>query len=140
MTEPQLLTAFDVNPEQIEIVDSKPSVAEFVMTAEDIRKIRSASTAFKELDFVEIKAEDCVELSLTSSGKFNATSNSFTIKKACNPSKNFDILMSLETFMKLPMHDYNVNIKYNEARNDYRILLKSITVQGFKAQVSVKVL
>lgn len=140
MTEPQLLTAFDVNPNQIEIVDSKLTVAEFVMHADDIKKIRSASTAFKELEYVEFKGEDCVEMSLTSSGKFNSTSNSFTIKKACEPSKNFDLMLSLETFTKLPIHDYNVSIKYNEERNDFRILLKSITVQGFKAQVSVKVL
>lgn len=139
MTEPQLLAPFDVDPNQIEKVDEKPTVAEFIMTASDIKKLRAGATAFKELDCIEFKAEDNVEISLSSSGKFAKSSNSYTIKKPCEPSKNFDIIVALETFMKLPLHDYTIYVKYNEARNDYRILLKSITVAGFKMQISVKV-
>ena len=84
MTAPQLLSAFEFKPEQMDIVDSKPSVAEFVLTQDDIKKLRSASAALDELKFIEFKGEDGVEISLSSVGKFNASSNTYTLKKSCH--------------------------------------------------------
>ena len=138
MTAPQLLSAFEFKPEQMDIVDSKPSVAEFVLTQDDIKKLRSASAALDELKFIEFKGEDGVEISLSSVGKFNASSNTYTLKKTCDTHKNFDILISLETFMRIPLHDYTVCVKYNEARDEFRILMKSNNVKSFRLQVTVK--
>ena len=138
MTEPEILSNYVADLDQINKVASFPTVAEFSLTVDDIKKLRTSSIAFKNLELIQISSENEIEISLVSAGKFNKMSNSFTIKKTCNPDKVFNIKMGLETFMRLPLHDYTVNIKYNESRDAYRIMLNSQTVNGFVIQVAVK--
>lgn len=140
MTEPEILSNYVADPAQIDKSMQFPTIAEFSLSVDDIKRLRTSSVAFKDLDLIRISAEDEIEISLTTSGKFTKTSNSYTIRKSCQPQKIFNVKLGLETFMRLPMHDYTVQIKYNETRNAYRILLLSKTVEGFVMQVSVKII
>ena len=136
-----LLEAFDKSPQQFERTQQVPSVATFEMTDEDMKKIKQASSVFKNLSEVLIASKDGdVSVSLTATNKFNARDNSFSLSKTgVNASKEFAIKLPVENFGKLPVSNYTVDIKYNEAKDSYRILMTNKTFEGLQILLSVKV-
>lgn len=133
-----VLSAYEFKQEQFDKTNEFPSVLEMSLTAEDIRKLKSASATFKELDTAVISCDDSVELSLTQIGKFKKSSNSFRIKKTEESTKKFNIGISLETLSKIPQVDYTLIVKYNESRDAYRIILKTDKIEGLSLVISVK--
>jgi hypothetical protein len=133
-----VLSAYEFKQEQFDKTNEFPSVLEMSLTSEDIRKLKSASATFRELDTAVISCDDTVELSLTQIGKFKKSSNSFRIKKNEESTKKFNIGISLETLSKIPQVDYTLIVKYNESRDAYRIILKTDKIEGLSLVVSVK--
>lgn len=133
-----VLSPYEFKQEQFDKTNEFPSVLEMNLTAEDIRKLKSASATFKELDTAVISCDDSVELSLTQIGKFKKSSNSFRIKKTEESTKKFNIGISLETLSKIPQVDYTLIVKYNESRDAYRIILKTDKIEGLSLVISVK--
>lgn len=133
-----VLTPFEFKQEQFDKSNSFPSVLEMTFTAEDIRKLKTASSTFRELDTAVISCDDTVELSLTQVGKFKKSSNSFRIKKSETGNKQFNIGIALETLSKIPQVDYKLCVKYNEPRNAYRIILTTDKIEGLEMIISVK--
>ena len=133
-----VLTPFEYKQEQFDRSNEFPSVLEMTFTAEDIRKLKSASSTFRELDTAVISCDDSVELSLTQVGKFKKSSNSFRIKKSETGNKQFIIGIALETLSKIPQVDYKMSVKYNEPRNAYRIILTTDKIEGLSLIISVK--
>lgn len=133
-----VLSAYEFKQEQFDKTNEFPSVLEMNLTADDIRKLKSASATFKELDTAVISCDETVELSLTQIGKFNKSSNSFRIKKNEESTKKFNVGISLETLSKIPQVDYTLIVKYNESRDAYRIILKTDKIEGLSLVISVK--
>lgn len=133
-----VLSPYEFKQEQFDKTNEFPSVLEMNLTAEDIRKLKSASATFKELDTAVISCDDSVELSLTQIGKFKKSSNSFRIKKTEESTKKFNVGISLETLSKIPQVDYTLIVKYNESRDAYRIILKTDKIEGLSLVISVK--
>ena len=138
-TTPSLMADFDYPVSQFERTHAIPSVAEFTLSASDIRRIKQAGSSFKDLNSINFKGDDSVTVSLTSTGRFNQSSNCFAINKDVSSNKNFDLYVKLETFSKLPVLDYNVKIKYNEAKDAFRILFET-SIDGFEMIVSTEVI
>lgn len=138
-----LMETYDKSPEQFEKTEMVPSVAEFDLNPEDIKNIKQASGVFKDLSEVLFTSkDDVVNISLAATNKFNAKSNKFNITKnssACKTSKEFEIKIPVENFKMIPMSAYAVEVKYNAARDSYRILMSSKTLENFKILLTVKI-
>lgn len=108
--------------------------------AQLIKKLKSAASSFKELNAITIKGDESISISLTQVGKFSQSSNSFEIVKGdFSSEKNFSKDISIETFGKIPVIDYTVKVKYNEAKDAYRFLFVADNIPGFELFVSTNV-
>ena len=135
-----LMDAYDKDPAQFEKTEMAPSVATFDLTDEDIKNIKSASSVFKDLSEVIFKSQDGdMRISLGATNKFNAKSNTYSILKSANTSKEFEVKIPVENFKSLPVSNYTMDVKYNSSRDSYRILMTNKSLDGFKIIMSVKV-
>lgn len=135
-----LMDSYNKDAVQFEKTQEVPDVATFVLTTEDIKNIKSASGVFKDLSEVLITSQDGeVQISLGATNKFNAKSNKFSISKPTQATKEFEIKIPIDNFKMLPSSEYNLHVKYNSARDSYRILMQSTTLNGFMILMSVKV-
>lgn len=135
-----LMDAYDKGAEQFEKTEQVPGVATFDLSTGDIKNIKSATGVFKDLSEVLFTSKDGdVMVSLGATNKFNAKSNTFSVTRQASTTKEFEIKIPVENFKMLPVSDYLVEVKYNSARDSYRILLKNKSLDGFKVIMSVKV-
>jgi hypothetical protein len=135
-----LMDAYDKSADQFEKTEQVPSVATFDLSTGDIKNIKSATGVFKDLSEVLFTSKDGdVMVSLGATNKFNAKSNTFSVTRSASTTKEFEIKIPVENFKMLPVSDYLVEVKYNSARDSYRILLKNKSLDGFKVIMSVKV-
>ena len=135
-----LMDAYNKEPEQFAKTESVPSVATFDLTVDDIKNVKSATGVFKDLSEVLFTSQDGdMKISLGATNKFNAKSHTFSVSKTANTSKEFEIKIPVDNFKVLPVSDYTVDVKYNSARDSYRILMSNKSLDGFKVLMSVKV-
>jgi hypothetical protein len=135
-----LMDAYNKPPEQFAKTEEVPNVASFDLTVSDIKNLKSATGVFKELSEVIFKSQDGdMILSLGATNKFNAKSNTFSVSKTAQTSKEFEIKIPVENFKMLPISDYLVEVKYNSQRDSYRLLLTNQSLEGCKILMSVKV-
>ena len=133
-----LMEGYDISPEQFQKTEEVPTVCSIDLTVDDIKKLKSATGVFKDLSEIIIKCQDSeVSMSLGATNKFNARDNSYKIKKDSKSSKDFEIKIPVENFKKIPESEYTFEVKYNEARDAYRILLKNKSLSGLKLIMSV---
>lgn len=135
-----LMDAYDISPEQFAKTEQAPSVAEFTLTGEDIKSLKSASGVFKDLSEVILNSRDGdAVVSLGATNKFNARSDTYSVtKRDVGASKEFTIKLPVDNFKMIPVSDYDIQIKYNSARDSYRVLLSNKSLEGFKILMSVK--
>lgn len=135
-----LMDAYNKQPDQFDKTEAVPSVATFDITLEDIKNLKTATGVFKDLSEVIFKSQDGdMKISLGATNKFNAKSNSFSVSKQANTNKEFEIKIPVDNFKMLPASEYTVDVKYNSARDSYRILMTNKSLEGFKVLMSVKV-
>jgi len=133
-----LMEGYDISPEQFQKTEEVPTVCSIDLTVDDIKKLKSATGVFKDLSEIIIKCQDSeVSMSLGATNKFNARDNSYKIKKDSKSSKDFEIKIPVENFKKIPESEYTFEVKYNEARDAYRILMKNKSLSGLKLIMSV---
>ena len=133
-----LMEGYDISPEQFQKTEEVPTVCSIDLTVDDIKKLKSATGVFKDLSEIIIKCQDSeVSMSLGATNKFNARDNSYKIKKDSKSSKDFEIKIPVENFKKIPESEYIFEVKYNEARDAYRILMKNKSLSGLKLIMSV---
>jgi hypothetical protein len=134
-----LMDAYDKAPIQFEKTEEVPSVGTFDLSVKDLKDLKSASGVFKDLSEIIFTSKDGdINISLGATNRFNAKSNTFSVNKQAETTKEFEVKIPVENFRMLPMSDYTVHIKYNSARNSYRILMCSKSLEGFKILLSVK--
>lgn len=135
-----LMDAYDKDSSQFTKTDEVPSVATFDLLVDDIKNLKAATGVFKDLSEIIFKSQDGdVNVSLGATNKFNAKSNTFSVTKDSTASKEFEIKIPVENFKMLPLSEYQVDVKFNSARNSYRIMLKNKTLDSFQVLMSVKV-
>ena len=128
-----LMEGYDISPEQFQKTEEVPTVCSIDLTVDDIKKLKSATGVFKDLSEIIIKCQDSeVSMSLGATNKFNARDNSYKIKKDSKSSKDFEIKIPVENFKKIPESEYTFEVKYNEARDAYRILKKNKALSELK--------
>lgn len=133
-----LMEAYDISPEQFQKTEEVPTVCSIELTVEDIKNLKAATGVFKDLSEIIVKCQDSeVSISLGATNKFNARDNSYKIKKSSNSTKDFEIKIPVENFKKIPESEYSFEVKYNEARDAYRILMKNKALSGLKMILSV---
>jgi hypothetical protein len=116
-----------------------PTVCEFILSKENLRNLRQASGIFKDLDEYLFETTDSgLKISLASTNSFNAKSNTYNINAIAKSSKEVSIKLPVGNLNMIPVGDYKVEIKYNSARNAYRLLLKSTDLENFKILLSLK--
>jgi len=135
-----LMDAYNKDSEQFDKTAEVPSVATFDINIDDIKNIKSATGVFKDLSEVLFTSQDGdITISLGATNKFNAKSNKFSVTKSAQTSKEFEIKIPVENFKMLPSSEYTIDVKYNSARDSYRILMSNKSLDGFKILMSVKV-
>ena len=135
-----LMDAYNKPPEQFAKTEEVPSVASFDLNVDDIKNLKAATGVFKDLSEVLFVSQDGdMKVSLGATNKFNAKSNTFSVTKGAQTSKEFEIKIPVDNFKMLPVSDYTVEVKYNSARDSYRILMLNKSLEGFKVLMSVKV-
>ena len=112
----------------IERIEVFPSVATFTLTKDDVKLIKSAAGVFKTLNDVVFEASDKMVIKLDNTNSFNAKSNTFAIKKESEITQSFKVTIPSENFITLPLSDYTVEVKYNESKQAYRIIMKSTEI------------
>lgn len=126
-----LMDDFDKDPTQFTKTREVPNVADFNLTIEDIKTIRQASGVFKQLDDIIISCVDGdVSVSLGATSKFNARSNTFSKVYEGTGTKDFSIAIPVDNFKSIPLSEYKFMVKYNSARDAYRVLLDCTTMGG----------
>lgn len=120
--------------------EAVPTVCSFVLSKDNLKNFKSASGIFKDLDEIIFQTTDVgVNLSLGSTGKFNSKSNTYSINILAKTENQFNIKIPVANFNTIPIGDYTVEVKYNSAKNAYRLLLKSQDLENFKILLSLKV-
>ncbi len=133
-----LMQSHDISPEQFDKTEQVPTVCSIGLTVDDIKKLKSATSVFKDLSEIIFRSRDNeVTMSLGATNKFNARDNSYSITKDTQPSKEFEVKIPVENFKKIPESDYTLEIKYNESRDAYRLFLKNKTLKGLKIIMSI---
>lgn len=135
-----LMSAYDKSPDQFSKTEEVPSVATFDLTVDDIKRLKSATGVFKDLSEIIFTSQDGdMKVSLGATNKFNAKSNTYSVTKSANTTKEFEVKIPVDNFKMLPQTEYQIEIKYNSARDSYRLLLISKTITDFKILMTVKV-
>lgn len=133
-----LMQPYDINPDQFDKTEQVPTVCSIDLTVDDIKKLKSATSVFKDLSEIIFRSRDNeVLLCLGNTNKFNARDNSYSITKDSKSSKEFEVKIPVDNFKRIPESEYTLEIKYNEARDAYRLLLKNKTLPGLKIIMSV---
>lgn len=136
---PVLMSQYNKDAVQFERTEDVPDVAVFDLSTEDFKAINKASGVFKDLEEVIIRGQDGdAVILLGNTSSFNARSNTYSIDKPGTSSKEFEIKIPIQNFKMLPVSDYDFYVKYNEARDAYRIYLSNKDID-LKIIMSVKV-
>lgn len=128
-TQISLLSDYDKGEKVFTVTEAVPTVCSFTLTSEDMKKIKSASSVFKELTDIVIESIDGVTIvSLGAGTSFNTKSSSFSVEMESETTKEFKLHINAQNFNNLPNSDYEVMVKYNSAKNAYRVLLNSTDI------------
>jgi archaellin len=112
------------NYKVIESTKKVNTIYDFELTKEMLTKITKAVSVFPDFDIVSVRTDnDKVVLSLKSYNKFNTNSNSFEIILEGDSDQDFEINIPVSSFTKLPKVDYTFEVKYNEEKDAYRVIL-----------------
>lgn len=143
VSNPALMSTFDKSTEQFDRTEQTNSVAEFILTADNIKKIRTASSLFGYADSVSFISKDSelkVKVGSEDSMNSSTSSDSLVLDTTTDVlTKEFKVSIPLENFNMLPVATYKVFIKYNSVKNKYRVLMKNQDTEGIRIILAVKI-
>jgi archaellin len=122
-----LLKMYDKDYSIIEKTAQANTVCTFNLGSELIKNLKNASSVFKSLEDVIFQSQDGdLNITLGSLEKYNTSSNTYKTSIASESTKEFKISLPVDNFKKLPEADYVVEVKFNESKNAYRMILSHI--------------
>jgi hypothetical protein len=122
------LEDIQVKPSVIESTVKVPSILEFNFGSAAIGKLKRASATFKTFDTAFIVKEgDDIQIKMGTKDSFSKSNNSFSMKIEADvdAGKDFEVALPLESLLKIPSMDFTLAVKYNEARDAYRVVLEN---------------
>lgn len=135
-----LLEQYNIDGSQIERTKQCDTIATFTLNTTDIDKFKKASSALKNLTDLVFESKDGkLTMYLANTAIINSKSNTYSLDKTAQTSKEFCVTLLMADFAKIPVTEYDVEIKYNAnaKRNNYRMLLKSKTLENFEIVVCI---
>ena len=130
---PEAISSYDAQESQFDLTANIPSVLEFDLTADIIKKLKAGASSFSELNTVLFEGGDNPNISLVQTeSREGMSSNTIKINIHEEAKKNFKMGISIITLGRLPLGNYRVSVKYNEAKDKYRIYLESKDIEGFR--------
>ena len=132
-----MLIDYDKSPTVFDGTRNADSVAIFKLSKDDMKKIKSATGVFKTLTDLNIQSQDSeLTLQLALNSSFNVTSSSFSVRLPGDLTIEFKTSIPVANFMKIPLSNYDVFIKYNPAAGKYRIFMQSTEIAGVEIIMS----
>jgi hypothetical protein len=125
---PSTLEDFTANPDIIESTSKAPSILEVPIDADLFTKIKKGASVFKNLlDLFVISEGDKVYLKTGNKETYTSASNSYThyLEPNLNTGKDFQLVFPIENFLNLPQMDFTMKVKYNETRDEYRLMFEN---------------
>jgi hypothetical protein len=103
----------------------------FTLNKDLIDTIRKAVSVFKNADTLFItKKGNSLELVVSVNETFDALSNDFsTTIEFEGESDDFEIKVPVKSVLKIPAVEYNVEVKYNEDKDAYRLYLSNSIIE-----------
>lgn len=130
---PEAIASYDAQESQFDLTANIPSVLEFDLTMDIIKKLKAGASSFSELNTVLFEGGDNPNISLVQTeSREGMSSNTIKINIHEEAKKNFKTGISIITLGRLPLGNYRVSVKYNEAKDKYRIYLESKDIEGFR--------
>lgn len=121
-----VMSSFNQKSSIIESLENYPSISEVSITADTMKQIKTAAGIFSELNVVTIEGKNGdTNVYLDAHNRFNSSNNSFLKEFLNTSSKDFKLKINVDNFMKIPVEDYTLKIKYNSEKDAYRILFES---------------
>jgi len=115
------------------------TVVEFELTSENFSKLKKASDVFKNLeDFIITTSKDTVKIEIGESNKKIKNSNSYSLNINAEVSKKCDINIAVKNMKIIPTGNYLVQIKYNEERDAYRVLMTSKDIDSLEFIIALQ--
>ncbi len=122
------LEDIQVKPSVIDSTVKVNSILEFNFGSSAISKLKRASATFKTFDSLFIvKDKNGVHLKMGTKDSFSKSNNSFSMKidPDVDTGKDFEVVLPLESILKIPNMDFTLKVKYNQERDAYRVVLEN---------------
>lgn len=122
------LEGVNVPPETFTTSLAIASESEFKLTTDILTKIKKATAVFKNFDTLWVVNDtNGTQIKLGTQNSFAKNSNAFQVKidPSIKSEKEYSLAIPVENILKVPNSEYNVLIKYNEARDVYRLMLQN---------------
>lgn len=125
-SDPSTLEDVQINPKVIDSTLAIDTVLSFPFGTELINKIKKSAGVFKTFDTVFlINTPNGTEMKVGAKDSFSKSNNSFAVSmdSDINVNKEFELAIPLDGLLKIPPMDYELHVKYNEAKDAYRVVL-----------------
>lgn len=133
LSDPDLMRNFKVPSDFFTKVNSAPVVAEFDLDTNTLKKIRTSLGVFKTANCISFNSEDNeLFVKVETYTRFDANSNTFSVKFDGNPEKEFKIKLSTANFSLLPICNYKVKVIYSSNNDTYTIHMSSSDIPDFE--------
>jgi hypothetical protein len=127
-------------PVVLEKTKAVDTVTEFKLSADNFSRLKKASDVFKNLEDFIIKSDDSgkVNIEIGESNKKIKNSNSYTLSVDAEVQKEIDISIDVKNIKIIPTGNYTVQIKYNEDKDAYRVLMVSEDIDSLEFIIAIK--
>ena len=116
-----ITNAFSVSPKVLENVKSAINICTFELTTQISDKLKKASTLLNFEDMILDITEN--GLKITTTNKENSSNDfSISITENVNTTANGKVFISIRNLKRLPVANYNVNVKQHPTRADVYVL------------------
>jgi len=121
------LEDISVDPQIIDSTLAIDSILEFNFGSNTLAKLKKGAATFKTFDTVYITNGEKTQLKLGTKDSFAKSNNSFaiTVDNTLDTDKDFEIILPLDSLLKLPNMDYTLMVKYNPDRDAYRVVVQN---------------
>ena len=109
----------------ITTTQASESTLEFNFDNELLTKLKKAKGVFKNFDTLYINnTSSGVSLKLGNNNAFSKSENSFEVQvpPTLNLGRDFNVVVPLESIMKIPNMSYTARVKYNDKKDMYRVV------------------
>jgi len=128
-----------IKPQVLERTKAVQTVVDFELSADNFTKIKKASDVFKNLEDLIITANDTdITVEVGESNTKIKNSNSYKLNLQGESSKDVNVSINVKNLKMIPLGNYQVQIKYNEEKDAYRILMTSKDIDSLEFIIAIQ--